>query len=79
MGARAARYKNTISRRNQGGGPSKSGLVPRVSFGFGVTNRYVRRRGLGNSYTTKNFISRTNQITGRIGAMRLRYRTYRRR
>ena len=27
MGARSARYKNTISRRNQGGGPSKSGLV----------------------------------------------------
>tara|TARA_B100001094_G_C17726707_1_gene574612 strand:- start:304 stop:543 length:240 start_codon:yes stop_codon:yes gene_type:complete len=79
MGARAARYKNTISRRNQGGGPSKSGLVSRVSFGFGVTNRHVRRRGLGNSYTTKNLISRTNQTTGRIGGMRLRYRTYRRR
>tara|TARA_B100002051_G_C16724213_1_gene634319 strand:+ start:632 stop:868 length:237 start_codon:yes stop_codon:yes gene_type:complete len=78
MGARAARYKNTISRRNQGGGPRKSGLVPRVSYGFGVTNRYVRRRGLGHSQTTKSFISRSNQVTGRIGGIRLRYRSRRR-
>tara|TARA_B100000401_G_scaffold8347_3_gene5465 strand:- start:505 stop:741 length:237 start_codon:yes stop_codon:yes gene_type:complete len=74
-GSKAARYVNTITRKKQGGGDKKSGLVPRVSHGFGFRSRYVRRRGLGNSYTTKNFISRTNQLTGRIGStIKLRYR-----
>ena len=51
-GSKAARYVNTITRKKQGGGDKKSGLVPRVSHGFGFRSRYVRRRGLGNSSTT---------------------------
>ena len=58
-----------------GGGTKKQGLMPRVSFGFGPTLRYVRRRS--GPVTRKVFYM--NQLTGRIGGRRLRYRRVSRR
>tara|TARA_B100000424_G_C22910708_1_gene484475 strand:+ start:1022 stop:1252 length:231 start_codon:yes stop_codon:yes gene_type:complete len=74
-GFNAGRKTRKISNRNCGGGTKKQGLVPRVSFGYGPTLRYIRRRG----GPVSRQVYYMNQLTGRIGSRRnLRYRRYRR-
>lgn len=75
MGYSYRRLTGKIVNRNSGGGTKKQGLVPRVSFGYGPSLRYIRRRG--GPVTRKIFYM--NQLTGRIGGKQLRYRRYRRR
>lgn len=72
------RKTGRIVNRPCGGGTKKQGLVPRVSFGFGSTHRYIKRNGLGNPHTRK-VVFRVNQLTGRVGTRAgLRYMHYRR-
>ena len=74
-GFNSRRKTTKISNRNSGGGTKKQGLVPRVSFGYGPTLRYIRRRG----GPVSRKIYYMNQLTGRIGSRcKLKYRRYKR-
>ena len=75
MGYSYRRITGKIVNRPCGGGTKKQGLMPRVSFGFGPTLRYIRRRS--GPVTRKVFYM--NQLTGRIGGRRIRYRRVSRR
>ena len=75
MGYSYRRITGKIVNRPCGGGTKKQGLMPRDSFGFGPTLRYIRRRS--GPVTRKVFYM--NQLTGRVGGRRLRYRRVSRR